>query len=101
MRQQDKVIVWPAYFDSTKTRKNGRRIPKNLALPTPRALEIKEAADRLHLVCELVPDTGYAKTPWLKPGMVLVKKGKESKELVIQRIARQLQKTHNTIVAKP
>ncbi len=101
MRQQDKVIVWPAYFDSTRTRKNGRRIPKNLAVLMPRALEIKEAADKLHLICELVPDTGYAKTPWLKPGMVLVKKGKESKEAIIQRIAKQLQKTRNTIVAKP
>jgi signal recognition particle subunit SRP19 len=101
VRQQDKFIMWPAYFDLMKTRKNGRRIPKNLAMPAPRALEIREAADRLRLVCELVPDTGYAKTPWLKPGMVLVKKGKESKELIIQRIARQLQKTHDAIVAKP
>ena len=44
MRKQDKMIIWPAYFDSTKTRRDGRRIPKSLAVPSPKILEIKDAA---------------------------------------------------------
>lgn len=101
MRQQDKVIIWPAYFDSAKTRKEGRRVAKNLAVSVPRASEIKEAADKLHLACELVPDKGYAKIPWLKTGMVLVKKNKETKEGVIQKIASQLQKNRLATTPKP
>lgn len=101
MRQQDKVIIWPAYFDSAKTRREGRRIAKNLTISVPRASEIREAADKLHLVCELVADKGYAKTPWLKAGMVLVKKNKETKEGVIQKIARQLQKNRLATTPKP
>jgi len=38
MQKQEKIIIWPAYFDSTKTRKDGRRIPKSLALPSPKIL---------------------------------------------------------------
>jgi len=91
MRKQDKIIIWPAYFDSTKTRDDGRRVPKSLAVPSPKILEIKEAAEKLGLDHELVLDTGFPKTPWLKTGTLLVKK-EASKEQMIRRIASQLLK---------
>jgi signal recognition particle subunit SRP19 len=91
MRKQDKIIMWPVYFDSTKTRGNGRRVPKSLAVPSPKVLEIKEAVEKLGLSYEVVLDAGYPKTPWLKTGMLLVTK-KESKEKVIGKIGKQLLK---------
>jgi len=91
MRKQDKIIIWPVYFDSTKTRGDGRRIPKSLAVPSPKILEIKEAVEKLGLDYELVLDAGYPRTPWLKTGMLLVTK-KESKEKVIRKIGEQLLK---------
>jgi signal recognition particle subunit SRP19 len=91
VRQQEKIIIWPAYFDSTKTRKGGRRVPKNLAVPSPRIVEVKEAAEKLGLAHELVVDAGFSKTPWLKTGMILVKK-KGSKGQIVSLIARQLLK---------
>lgn len=89
MRKQDKVIIWPAYFDQTKTRKEGRRVPKNLAVQSPKIMEIQEATAKLGLKHETVPEAGYSKTPWLKTGMILVEK-KGSKEQVIRKIANQL-----------
>jgi len=74
MRKQEKVIVWPAYFDATRSRLDGRRVPKNLAISIPRIGEVKEAAEKTGLKCELVPEVGYPKTPWLKTGMLLVEK---------------------------
>lgn len=47
MRQQDRIIVWPVYFDSVKTRSEGRRVSKNLGVPSPKALEVKEASEKL------------------------------------------------------
>jgi signal recognition particle subunit SRP19 len=91
MRKQEKAILWPAYFDAGKTRKKGRRVAKNLAVPSPKILEIQEAAQKLGLQQEIVPDKGYPKTPWHKPGMLLVEK-RGSKEQVINRIAKQLLK---------
>lgn len=99
MRKQDKVIIWPTYFDSTKTRKEGRRIAKSLALPSPKILEIKEAAEKLGLECELVPDAGYPKTPWIKTGMLLVRKN-EPKERLIKKIAKELAKIRSSTVTK-
>ena len=91
MRKQEKFIVWPVYFDQTKTRKNGRRVPKSLTVRHPKIAEITTAVAKLCLKHEVTPDVGYPKTPWLKTGMILVEK-EGSKEQVIRRIADQLLK---------
>jgi signal recognition particle subunit SRP19 len=96
MRKQDKIIVWPTYFDSAKTRKEGRRVPKNMAVPSPMITEMKDAADKLHLSCELVTDVAYPRTPWLKSGMILVEK-KQSKEKTMEEIAKQLLKIRSAM----
>lgn len=91
MRKQDKVILWPAYFDSTKTRGEGRKVSKKLAVPSPKVSELKEAAEKLGLENELVLDACYPKTPWLRTGMLLVAK-KEPKNQLLKKIAEQLPK---------
>ncbi|MDH5482763.1 MAG: signal recognition particle protein Srp19 [Candidatus Bathyarchaeota archaeon] len=99
MRKQDKIIIWPTYFDSTKAWKNGRRVSKGLAVPSPRILELKEAAEKLGLENEVVQDAGYPKTPWIKTGMLLVKKN-EAKDQIIERIAKQLIKIRSSSSTK-
>ena len=94
MRKQDKAMIWPAYFDQTKTRKEGRRVPKSAAVQFPKILEIQEAAQKLGLNFEVVADKGYPKMPWAKTGMLLVEK-KGSKEQVIRKIANQLLKVRS------
>ena len=94
MRKQDKAIIWPAYFDQTKTRKNGRRVPKNIAVPSPKIEEIHEAARKLGLKNEVVSTTGYPKTPWQKTGSILVEK-KAPKEQIIKKLAKQLVKARS------
>jgi signal recognition particle subunit SRP19 len=94
MRKQDKAIIWPAYFDQAKSRSEGRRVSKSLAVPSPKIDEVTEAARKLGLEHEVRPEVGYPKTPWLKTGMLLVEK-KGSKEQIINRIAKQLLKARN------
>jgi signal recognition particle subunit SRP19 len=94
VRKQDKVIIWPAYFDQTKTRKDGRRVEKSLAVQHPKIDEVTLAVARLGLKHEVVADAGYPKAPWGKTGMILVEKA-GSKEQVIRRIAGQLPKVRS------
>lgn len=70
-------------------------MPRNLAVTSPKIVEIKEAADKLGLSTELVLDASYSKTPWLKSGMVLVNKI-GSKGQVVVLVAKQLLKTRST-----
>lgn len=99
MRKQDKIVIWPVYFDSTKTRNKGRRMPKSLAVASPKILEIKQAVEKLGLDHELVLNAGYPKNPRLKTGMLLVTK-KELKNRMIKKIAKQLLKIRSAATTK-
>lgn len=91
MRKLDKAIIWPIYFDCNKTRKDGRRVSKTMAVQSPKILEIKEAADKLGLENEVNLEAHFPKMHWAKTGMMLIEK-KEAKEKIIQKLAKQLVK---------
>jgi len=74
-------------------------VPKTLAVPSPKILELKEAAEKLGLEHELVSDAGYPKTPWMKTGMLLIAK-KEPKNQIIKKVAKQLQKIRSAAAPK-
>ena len=89
MRKQDRIILWPIYFDSTKTRSEGRRISKKLATPAPKLEEIKKATELIGLVPEVVYDAAYPSISRLKIGLVKVPK-KGSKTQITQKIAKKI-----------
>jgi signal recognition particle subunit SRP19 len=89
VRKLDKAIIWPIYFDTSKTRKEGRRVSKNIAVQSPKIDEIKQAADKLGLENEINLNAHFPKNHWSKTGMLLVEK-KEAKEKIIQKLAKQL-----------
>jgi len=90
MRKQEKFIIWPLYFDQNKTRGEGRKVPRNLALPAPRLEELQKAAERLGLSPETVPDVAYPGASWQKTGMVLVSKKGGSKLQIMRKMAKEL-----------
>ncbi|MCX8154192.1 MAG: signal recognition particle protein Srp19 [Candidatus Bathyarchaeota archaeon] len=94
MRKQEKFIIWPAYFDQTKTRKEGRRVPKALAVPNPKIADVSEAAAKAGLKHEVSAEAAYPKTPWLQTGLIMIEK-KGPKEQVILKVAKQLLKMRN------
>ncbi len=91
---EDQAIIWPVYFDMNRTRKEGRRIPKNQAVFSPKIAEVKEAADKLGLENEINLEAHFPKMPWLKSGMLIVQK-QEAKEAIIKKLAKQLVKIKN------
>lgn len=91
MRKQDKVVIWPAYFDANLTRDKGRKVPKFLSVSNPKITELKEAADLLRLKYEMMSDASYPKAPWLKTGKLLVAK-KGAKTKLLKQMAAQLQR---------
>jgi signal recognition particle subunit SRP19 len=88
---EERAIIWPIYFDIAKSRKEGRRVPKNCAVQSPKITELKEAADKLGIENEINLETRFPKTPWVKGGSMVVTKN-EPKEAIIQKLAKQLTK---------
>jgi len=99
MRKQNKFIIWPSYFDATRTRNEGRRISKTLAVASPKISELKDAAEKAGLKFEVVTDASHPKMPWLKVGMLLVEKT-GSKEDTIKKIAKHLLKIRSATSPK-
>jgi signal recognition particle subunit SRP19 len=94
MRKQDKITLWPPYFDSNKTRKEGRRVSKETAVPTPKLEEIHEAAKSLNLACEMIQNASHPKNSRQRIGLVRVSK-KETKTKIIRKIAKGIRETRN------
>lgn len=43
-----KLCLYPAYLNSNKTRQEGRRIPKSVAVPDPNVIEMAEVLKKLN-----------------------------------------------------
>jgi len=82
---RDKWVIWPVYFDAEVGRKEGRKIPKELAVKNPTVDEIYMAAKKLGLN-PVKEEKAYPKRWWKKEGRILVDK-KERKLEVIRKIA--------------
>lgn len=61
------AVLYPLYFDSSRTRSQGRRIGKDLAVPNPLAREVVEAVARLGLHVAFEPAKCHPKD-WANPG---------------------------------
>jgi len=89
MRKQNKIFLWSVYFDASKSRTDGRRVPKKLAVSAPKLEELQIAAKRLGLKPEIVSGATYPSCPWQKTGLVILPKT-ESKGKILKNIAKEL-----------
>jgi signal recognition particle subunit SRP19 len=78
----DHIILWPSYFDSSKSRASGRRVPKSVAVPNPTSEEILAAVKALGLGATLQPEKSYPKFWWEHGGCVSVEKSIAKTELI-------------------
>ena len=89
MQKKGKIVLWPVYLDSAKTRSEGRRVSKKLAVPMPKLEEIQKVAISLGYGPEIVPNAAHPTFPWQETGLILtVKKG--SKTQIIRKIAEKV-----------
>ena len=89
MRKQNKIFLWSIYFDANKTRREGRRVPKKLAVASPKVEELQRAAKKIGLQPETVSDAAHPSSPWRRTGLLIVPK-RESKGKTLKRISEEL-----------
>ncbi|KAH8906584.1 signal recognition particle, SRP19 subunit [Coniochaeta sp. PMI_546] len=64
-------VLYPVYFDASRSRAEGRRVSKSQAVPNPLAVEIAAACQRLRLNPVLEPTKLHPKD-WGNPGRVRI-----------------------------
>jgi signal recognition particle subunit SRP19 len=71
-KYKDFQCIYPVYFDTTRSRKEGREVGKRLAVANPMARDIVNACGRLGLETLFEPAKLHPKD-WANPGRVKVK----------------------------
>ncbi len=89
MRKQGKKVIWPVYFDITKTIREGRKVSRKIAVPNPTLLEIHRIAERLGFKLEAQADAAHSAAPWRKTGRLLVE-SKDEKKRILTKIAKEI-----------
>ena len=79
-----KIIIWPAYIDSKKTKKEGRRISRKEAVSSPKLREISAAAKKLNLNPEVENNKSYSRSWWESSGRVSVDKNMSKREILLK-----------------
>lgn len=81
-------VIWPAYIDAGKTRSEGRRVPRDVAVEDPTVDEIAEAVGQVGYDAVIERDKAYSRENWDERGRVLVKDADDSsKNDLIQAVA--------------
>ncbi len=82
------MVIYPAYLDSTLSWREGRRVPRSLAVRNPSVEEIVKAAEELGLN-PVVEEARYPRLWWRYRYRVVVDKV-ASKQEVLRMIARKI-----------
>jgi len=86
---EEKIVIWPLYFDKSLSRINGRKVSKKHAIEKPNIEAIAKAAKSLGLHPILEKDAAHPARRWKKEGRILVDK-KETKSKLLIKISNRM-----------
>ena len=86
-RDENKLVIWPIYFDKSLSRARGRKIAKKFAVEKPNIETIAKAAKSLGLNPVLEKDAAHPSLHWKKIGRIIVDK-KGSKTKILTQISK-------------
>jgi len=84
------IYLWPEYFDSERTRAQGRRLPLALCVKNPSLDIIAKGAMILDLDYKIIESMAYPANWSAKRGCVRVEKGKMKKTALLPKIGKCL-----------
>lgn len=90
MRRKDMIILWPVYFDTLRSRRDGRRLPRKLCVRSPSILMLERAVKNLGLNYEVYQEASYPRIPWIKMGFIAISKSQKRKSQVLREVASEL-----------
>jgi len=91
MKDEGRLVIWPAYLDREKTRAEGRTISKKSAVSKPAFDEIFKAAANLGLSPVPETDKFYPRAWWEKSGRIMID-NTEAKNASVRKIAAEIKK---------
>lgn len=84
------TIIWPVYIDSKKSRKEGRKINKKIAISDPKLTEIARAARKLNMSPKTEDNKSYPGFWWEKSGRIIIERENIQKNKVLSEISKTI-----------
>ncbi|ADG12826.1 Ribonucleoprotein complex SRP, Srp19 component [Methanocaldococcus infernus ME] len=66
------MIIWPQYIDKNKSRKEGRKVSKEIAVRNPSIKLIEKALKKMNLNYKIYSDKRYPREHWERVGYIEV-----------------------------
>lgn len=88
-KEKRPIVLYPAYFDAERSREDGRRVARRLAVHGPTVEEIAAAAGSLNLKPKVEAEAAHPSAPWKHDGRVLVR-ADYFKTSVVRKIAEKM-----------
>ena len=85
-------VYWPQYFDIKRSRSEGRRLPKKLAIEKISIDLIAKSARRLGYTAEVEGNYRYPRSWYDPPGRVLIDTKGKKKSKVLLEVAKEIKK---------
>ena len=87
--KRDTIVIWPIYFDSTKTRSEGRMVSVEDSVPSPNVDDVIAATLKAGIKPEIEREKKHPSTWQASSGRILVPKS-EHKTAILKKIAKSL-----------
>lgn len=71
-------LIWPAYLDAEKSRREGRRVPVEQSISEPSVDEIAQAVQQVGYDAVIERDVAYPREHWVDSGRVRVKNAEDA-----------------------
>jgi len=88
LKLRNRHLIWPVYLDARKTRREGRKVPKALAVESPQLAELERACASLNLNPEVKAGAHYPRYR-LGQGYIAVDKA-EPKLNMLKKVASKV-----------
>ncbi len=85
-------IIYPEYFDKNKTRAEGRRVPQDLSVPSPKLGDIGKILDSWDIPNRLESHEHHPATWFEGNGRIFIPKQKGTKHEILKKLAKELKK---------
>jgi signal recognition particle subunit SRP19 len=88
-------VLWPEYFDSNRSRLSGRKVAKNLAVPSPTLDQLVAAVRTLGMQYKVQSEKSYPGNWVEKNGRVLVERSIPKSQLV-KKVGEHVRRNHRS-----
>jgi len=96
LKQHGRMIVWLASVDSSKSRRQGRRLPRSSCLDMPKLAEVEDAARALSLESTSRSDAARPSRPWEKTGYIIVERRGKTRSFVLKSLAQVIRRSRDS-----